>query len=225
MEHERLRLGDVQRAVLGLAGEHLPGFGGSSGQAGVDRRGHPQFTGAEDEADWDAWFAKFFDRIKENPGVKAHTYINWDWGATHPGDNWTDWLDARLETAHPTVRANYLEEISDPAFLHAGAALPDFFREGLAGDYNGDGDVNAADFAAWREANGQSGLVPFSGADGNGDGRVDDADRLIWETALGDSEESGAAVPEPSTGAAATAAGLILGVRGHLSRRRSARDG
>ena len=169
----------------------------------------PQYTGAEDPEDWEDWFAKFFARIEDNPGIKAHTYINWDWGATNPADNWTDWLDARLEAADPTVRANYLERIGDPAYLHAGAGLPEFFREGLAGDYNGDGVVDAADYTVWRNNEGATGLLPFSGADGNGDGVVNEADREVWRNAFGADDQSSMAVPEPA-GASAGAAALLF---------------
>ena len=89
----------------------------------------PQFVGAEDASDWETWFAKFFARIDDSPGIKAHSYINRDWGATHPHDGWTPWQDSRLETAAPRVRANYLKEISNSLYIHAGPTLREFFGE------------------------------------------------------------------------------------------------
>ncbi len=72
--------------------------------------------------------------------------------------------------------------------------------ENPAGDYNGNGVVDAADYVVWRKAFGQLGGV----ADGNGDGRVDDADYTVWKTNLGRRAQTPAGgamsgVPEPST--------------------------
>ena len=88
----------------------------------------PQFTGAEDASDWSEWFDPFFDRIKANPVIKAHTYINWDWGQTNPAEGWTNWRDASLENADSTVRNNYISELSDPIYVHSGTTLPSFFN-------------------------------------------------------------------------------------------------
>jgi autotransporter-associated beta strand protein len=71
----------------------------------------------------------------------------------------------------------------------------------IAGDYNGDGLVTDADYAAWRSTFGQ--LVPhWTGADGNGDGVVDKGDYVLWRkqmTAGGAGASVGlAAVPEPT---------------------------
>jgi hypothetical protein len=74
---------------------------------------------------------------------------------------------------------------------------------GVAGDYNGNGLVDAADYAVWRDSLGEmgSGLS----ADGNGDQVVDQNDYLVWRSSFGKSAlGSGsvtitvAAVPEPS---------------------------
>ena len=55
----------------------------------------------------------------------------------------------------------------------------------LIGDYGGNGKVDAADYTVWRNALGQSGLIPFSGADGNGDGEVTAADYGVWKSHFG----------------------------------------
>jgi hypothetical protein len=84
----------------------------------------PRYVGAGDAPDWDAWFEPFFSLIRENPGIKGHTYINWDWGTTR----WPDWGDGRLEPphGHPTVRSRYLEELANPVYLHATSGAPAF---------------------------------------------------------------------------------------------------
>ncbi len=52
-----------------------------------------------------------------------------------------------------------------------------------AGDYNGDGFVDAMDYAFWRESLGQV-VSPGSQADGNADGVVDLSDYAIWRQNL-----------------------------------------
>jgi hypothetical protein len=61
-------------------------------------------------------------------------------------------------------------------------------RVALAGDYNRDGQVDAADFVMWQKTKGSTTDLR---ADGNGDGRVDDADRELWKQHV--SESAGAA--------------------------------
>jgi hypothetical protein len=71
----------------------------------------------------------------------------------------------------------------------------------LAGDYNGDGILNAADYTAWRDSLGETGdSLP---ADGNANGAVDAADYDEWRLHFGQSltPDIGQAflpVPEPS---------------------------
>lgn len=80
----------------------------------------------------------------------------------------------------------------------------------LAGDYNADGTVDAADYSVWRDAaNATQDLV----ADGNGDGTVDAADRQVWIDHFGltATASSSAAVPEPAT-ALLFASALFLAV-------------
>lgn len=56
---------------------------------------------------------------------------------------------------------------------------------GVAGDYNSDGAVDAADYTVWRDNFGVTGLLAFSGADGNGDGDVSAEDYQVWHTNFG----------------------------------------
>ena len=74
--------------------------------------------------------------------------------------------------------------------------------EGLAGDFNGNGIVDVADYALWRNTLGQN-VSAGQGADGNGNGVVDQADYDLWKTNFGNSNSQSSnlsAVPEPSTG-------------------------
>lgn len=91
---------------------------------------------------------------------------------------------------------------------------------GVAGDYNGDGVVDAADYVAWRKSVGQTGIgLP---ADGSGNGTVGDSDYDTWRANFGNSPASGAgaaasaimAVPEPGLGVPmAISVMLVLGQR------------
>jgi hypothetical protein len=78
----------------------------------------------------------------------------------------------------------------------------------LTGDYNQNGEVDAADYVLWRDTFGQN-IAGGTGADGNGDGTIDEADYAVWRSHFGQSASeslaavaarSDIAVPEPSTG-------------------------
>jgi hypothetical protein len=66
----------------------------------------------------------------------------------------------------------------------------------LAGDYNDDGIVNAADYVAWRNAFGQTVNLPNDETPGT----VDEADYAVWRENFGSELGEGnvAAVPEPT---------------------------
>jgi hypothetical protein len=68
------------------------------------------------------------------------------------------------------------------------------------GDYNGNGQVDAADYIVWRETLTQS-ATAGEGADGNANGTIDQADYEFWRARFGNAVPgaSGAAtVPEPA---------------------------
>jgi hypothetical protein len=70
----------------------------------------------------------------------------------------------------------------------------------LPGDYNGDNHIDAADYTIWRDALGQTGVTPFSGADGDGDSTIDADDYAVWKSHFGQSltESASAAGFEPA---------------------------
>jgi hypothetical protein len=87
-----------------------------------------------------------------------------------------------------------------------------------AGDYDGDSDVDGADFLTWQRQFGGPGS-----ADGSGNGVVDGADLQIWKNNLpGPSVAvavpSGTAVPEPSSIALVTCAAARLASQRRRSR-------
>ncbi|QDU56954.1 PEP-CTERM sorting domain-containing protein [Aeoliella mucimassa] len=73
----------------------------------------------------------------------------------------------------------------------------------VAGDYNGDGTVNLADYTVWRDNLGASDESAFAAGTGNGGG-VDASDYSAWKSNFGATIGSGSlaadtqAVPEPS---------------------------
>lgn len=69
-----------------------------------------------------------------------------------------------------------------------------------AGDYDADGDVDAADLVVWRNAFGTATILFGSGADGNYDGKIDASDFTVWRDNLGATRTGPMAmvVPEPS---------------------------
>jgi len=89
----------------------------------------------------------------------------------------------------------------------------------LAGDYNGNGIVDAGDYTVWRNSLGRTGVG--LAADGNGNNQIDAGDFGVWEANFGATAGSGsgananAAVPEP-----ATLMLIILAAAGVYARRR-----
>lgn len=78
------------------------------------------------------------------------------------------------------------ETIGDTLFMSA--------VESSQGDYNVDGQVDAADYTLWRDTLGSTSLLD---ADGNGNGTVDAADYQIWRTNFETLSDPVTTVPEP----------------------------
>lgn len=68
---------------------------------------------------------------------------------------------------------------------------------GLAGDYNGDGTVDAADYTIWGDTLGSTEDLR---ADGNGNNAIDPGDLTVWADNYGATAPvSATAIPEPTT--------------------------
>jgi prepilin-type N-terminal cleavage/methylation domain-containing protein/prepilin-type processing-associated H-X9-DG protein len=84
----------------------------------------------------------------------------------------------------------------------------------LAGDYNSNGQVDAADYSVWRNTLGSATALA---ADGNGNHVIDQGDYAVWKSSFGmtlgaGSGGSGTAVPEPSSCCLTLAAAASLAV-------------
>jgi hypothetical protein len=113
----------------------------------------------------------------------------WQWGM--PGSDGSLWnMDATLPANQPNnvPVSQWLQQFV------GSAVYP------LAGDYNRDAAVDAADYVLWRK-NGGKFVLQYSGADGNGNGVIDQADYNAWRARFAGTSGSGVAtaeVPEPS---------------------------
>lgn len=94
----------------------------------------------------------------------------------------------------------------------------------LAGDYNGDGVVNLADYTVWRDTLGSTMDLAANGDNtGASEGVIDGADYTAWKDAFGNAglqalPASAVAVPEPSTLGVASAAALLAAICSTVSR-------
>jgi hypothetical protein len=92
----------------------------------------------------------------------------------------------------------------------------------VAGDYNGDGTVNAADYTVWRNTLGSTTDLRANGDNTGGSmNKIDEADYAFWKSHFGNTMGSGSAavggnqsVPEPATGLLLTLAlGFAVAIR------------
>ncbi|MEO0529730.1 MAG: hypothetical protein AAF266_04040 [Planctomycetota bacterium] len=89
----------------------------------------------------------------------------------------------------------------------------------LAGDYNRDGLVDAADYTLWRDSEGTTALFLSSGADGDANGVIDAADESAWRERYGRAADFTVAIPEPS--AAALVGFLVLTLSRYATKERA----
>ena len=131
-------------------------------------------------------------------------------------DQWEGWVNG-----DGTVGSRFsVDSLQFRGFADAVIYFDDLFYDPSAifvpsidGDFNGDGQVNAADFAAWQAGYGTATGATLANGDANSDGDVDGDDFLTWQqnfgTGTGNLTDANA-VPEPS------AIALLLSLLGCL---------
>lgn len=81
------------------------------------------------------------------------------------------------------------------------------------GDFNGNGQVDAADYTLWRDSLGQA-VTPNTSPDANGDGTINQEDFLVWHANFGLAVGASVtrAVPEPGSTGLLLLSGLFFGL-------------
>jgi pectate lyase len=121
------------------------------------------------------------------------------------GDSWQIISAGNLLGSFSTVTEGYSVQKSNGNLILSFGVAPL-----LAGDYNDDGTVDAADYTVWRDLlNSNSPLLNET----ESPGVVDAADYAAWRTNFGASDGSGsvASVPEPTALGMGAVAGLLAG--------------
>lgn len=97
----------------------------------------------------------------------------------------------------------------------------------VAGDYNGNGIVDAADYTTWRDTLGSTTDLRANGDNTAGSaGKIDAADYVYWKARFGNTSGSGSGgiggspVPEPATWLLASLVGAVIGMIGRRERQK-----
>jgi len=129
---------------------------------------------------------------------------------------WEGWVDGDGMISGPTLTLDsiFFTGAGDATiYLDSVAQNPDGSLLPLQGDFDGDGDVDAADLQILEAGFGTSSGATTGDGDADGDGDVDGEDYLAWQLNYGTTPgplSQNAAVPEPGSLALLTIAGLLL---------------
>lgn len=116
---------------------------------------------------------------------------------------WYGWVGLRITNEADATGevVGYGYETQRGVAITAGATAP-----AVAGDYNANGTVDAADYTIWRDHLGLTGGATAAQGDGTGDGNVTQADYDFWKSHFAGAGSGSlatgsgtAAVPEPSS--------------------------
>jgi hypothetical protein len=162
----------------------------------------------------------------------AGSSLRWRWNGSMTHNVYAV-QDPTLELYEAAYRVYIADDTTGEPLLGYGAAEVTFRFAAtpnvLAGDYNGDGFVNAADYVVWRKELGTSVSLPGDTTPGT----VDEADYTVWRENFGHTMNDGAtgalaysAVPEPATWLLiACALGLVALFRNQAHRAIGAHSG
>ncbi len=165
-------------------------------------------TGSLNLAGWNSLDAQNFDTIGSGVGE------SWDEAGGsdeeilseiyfHGSSNLADQVALSLGNAFD--RSAGQKDVTFSYGLTSGGLIPGLVEYVTGGtvddaDFDGDGDVDGADFLTWQSNTGTSGGL--ADGDANGDGNVDGADLTIWQGQFGNASAAAAAtaaVPEPAS--------------------------
>jgi GH43 family beta-xylosidase len=126
-----------------------------------------------------------------------------DWIVYHAHANPTTFNEDRVIRIQPfTFNSNGTPNFGQPVppgqLLDVPSVGPDPERPILAGDYQADGLVNAADYGLWRTTFGGA-IFPGVAADGNASGTADAGDYVLWRKASAPASQLSVAVESGAT--------------------------
>jgi glucose/arabinose dehydrogenase len=214
----RLREGDIQTPSGGVGGpapaDHVPpvydynrdndAFGGTVVTGGYRYRG----------PDPDLQGLYFFGDSRNSFPTTDDNF--WTFDPADP-DGTVDNIDAELtrDVGSPGFFASFGEDAAGNLYvIYIGTG--DVYRivtdaAALAGDFNSDGDVDAADLDFWKQSFGIASGAGLDDGDADGDGDVDGSDFLVWQQNV--TGPGVGAVPEPAGAALCAIAVAAIGAQ------------
>ncbi len=173
-------------------------FGGIiAGTGDADGNGTPSED--TDQVFWDVTGTTLLSEGATVSAIFGSTKYNWN--ITYTGD--IQWLEAENSVVSSITGPGTGRDVVLMGLSSETVAVDD-------ADFDGDNDVDGADFLIWQRNLG-AGSTQTTG-DANGDGLVNASDLAIWQNQYGTTPAAGAAgaVPEPGAAALAALAGLAL---------------
>lgn len=103
------RKGKSERFLAMARDKGKPVYMSETSAKGMNITNDPQ----DGDADWFAWFAKFWDFITLHPEIQGFSYINANW----PVQAYPGWGDARIENSS-LLSERYRDELRKPRYIH-----------------------------------------------------------------------------------------------------------